>query len=52
MVKFRVVTPVSVVELPESYKDALAEVTGTFQASFQPFHCAWKLSGQFSNQQH
>jgi hypothetical protein len=47
-----VVTPLSVVDLPESYKDALAGVTGTFRASFQPFHRAWKLSGRFSNQQH
>jgi hypothetical protein len=30
-----VVTPLSVVDLPESYKDALAGVTGTFRASFQ-----------------
>jgi hypothetical protein len=48
----RVVTPLSVVDLPESYKDALADATGTFRAGFQPFRCAWKLSGRFSNQQH
>jgi hypothetical protein len=30
-----VVTPLSVVDLPESYKDALAGVTSTFRASFQ-----------------
>jgi hypothetical protein len=47
-----VVTPLSVVDLPESYKDALADVTGAFRVSFQPFYCAWKLSGRFSNQQH
>jgi hypothetical protein len=28
--------PWSVVDLPESYKNALAGVTGTFRASFQP----------------
>jgi hypothetical protein len=39
---------VSPVDFPESYKDALADVTGTFRVSFQPFHCAWKLSGKFS----
>jgi hypothetical protein len=46
-----VVTLLSVVDLPESYKDALAGVSGTFRASFQPIHRAWKLSGRFSNQQ-
>jgi hypothetical protein len=45
------VTPLGVVDLPESYKDALADATGTFRTSFQPFHCPWKLSGRFSNQQ-
>lgn len=44
-----VVTPLGVVGLPESCKDALADVTGTFWASFPPFHRAWKLSGRFSN---
>jgi hypothetical protein len=34
---FLVVTPLSVVDLPKSYKDALAGVTSTFRASFQPF---------------
>jgi len=47
-----VVTPLSVVDLPESYKNALTDVTGTFRVGFQPFHCPWKLSGRFSNQQH
>jgi hypothetical protein len=47
-----VVTPLSVVELPESYKDALAGVTGTFHVGFQPFYRAWKLSGRFPDQQH
>jgi hypothetical protein len=39
----------SVVDLPESYKDALADVTGTFRAGFQ----SWTLdkSGEpFRNQ--
>jgi SAM-dependent methyltransferase len=49
---FEVVTPLSVVDPPKSYRDALADVTGTFRASFQPFHGAWKLLGRFSNQQH
>jgi hypothetical protein len=47
-----VVTPLSVVDLPESYKDALAGVTGTLQVGFQPFYRAWKLSGRFSDQPH
>jgi len=50
--QIRVVTPLSVVDLPESYKDALAGVTGTFQVGFQPFYRAWKLSGRFPDQQH
>jgi hypothetical protein len=32
----RVVPPLSV-DLPESYKDALTDLTGTFRAGFQPF---------------
>jgi hypothetical protein len=34
--RFWAVTPLGVVDLPEGYKDALASVTGTFRASFQP----------------
>jgi hypothetical protein len=43
--------PSGFVDLPESYKDALAGVTGTFRQVFSQFHRAWKLSGRFSNQQ-
>jgi hypothetical protein len=32
-----VVIPLSVVDLLESYKDALADITSTFRAGFQPF---------------
>jgi len=35
-----VVTLLSVVDLPESSKDASAGVNGAFQASFWPVHCA------------
>jgi hypothetical protein len=42
----RVVTPLSVVDLPESYKDALAGVTGTFQASFQPISSRLEAFGK------
>jgi hypothetical protein len=43
---FQVVTPLSVVDLPESYKDALAGVTGTFQASFQPISLRLEAFGK------
>jgi len=41
-----VVTPLSVVDLPESYKDALAGVTGTFRASFQPISSRLEAFGK------
>jgi hypothetical protein len=43
--------PPCFVNLPESYKDALADVTGTFRAGFQPFHCSW-VTAQASEVQH
>jgi hypothetical protein len=42
----QVVTPLSVVDLPESYKDALAGVTATFQASFQPISSRLEAFGK------
>ncbi|NIO67966.1 MAG: hypothetical protein GTN71_02620 [Anaerolineae bacterium] len=44
--KILVVTPLSVVDLPESYKDALAGVTGTFRASFQPISSRLEAFGK------
>jgi hypothetical protein len=41
-----VVTPLSVVDLPESYKDALAGVTGNFRASFQPISSRLEAFGK------
>jgi hypothetical protein len=41
-----VVTPLNVVDLPESYKDALAGVTGTFRASFQPISSRLEAFGK------
>jgi hypothetical protein len=38
--RFLVVTLLSVVDLPESSKDASAGVNGAFQTSFWPVHCA------------
>jgi hypothetical protein len=46
-----VVTPLSVADLPESYKDVLADLTGTFQTGFGPFNCSWKLLGRFFSHQ-
>jgi hypothetical protein len=39
-------SPPCVVDLPESYKDALAGVTGTFWASFQPISSRLEAFGK------